>query len=98
MTPEGWQMTGVFDIEDYYFSDQRFVFSVLELEFEMDGVMLLPNFWAAYETEKTIDPTYQQVRPLFQLYVLLDWIQNMAPEDDLPQQLGKRVDALMAAL
>jgi hypothetical protein len=96
-TPEGWRLTGIFDIEDYYFSDQRFVFSVLELEFEIDGIALLPGFWAAYKTHKAIDPTYAQVRPLFQLYVLLDWIRNMAPEDALPQQLGRIVDRLTEA-
>lgn len=95
--PEGWQVTGIFDIEDYYFSDQRFVFAVLELVFELDGIPLLPSFWAAYEAEKSIDSTYQQVRLLFQLYVLLDWIKNMEPEDALPQQLSKRVDLLTAA-
>jgi fructosamine-3-kinase len=93
-TSQGWQVTGVFDIEDYYFSDQRFVFSVLELGFEIDGIALLPSFWAAYESEKAIDPTYQQVRPLFQLYVLLDWIKNMEPGDDLPQQLARKADRL----
>ena len=81
-TSAGWQFLGVIDIEDYCFTDQRFVLSTFELEAESQEVSLLPGFWAAYESVTKLDPAYWKLRPLFQLYVLLDWLIGQPPEQE----------------
>lgn len=75
-TSKNWQLMGVIDIEDHYFTDQRFVLSVFELVSERQSISILPDFWNIYQQQTTLDPTYWKLRPLFQLYVLLNWIKD----------------------
>jgi fructosamine-3-kinase len=70
---DGWRLLGVIDIEDYQFTDQRFVLAGFELSRSFYGFTVDPAFWAAYATLKPIDPSYAATRPLFQAYYLLVW-------------------------
>jgi fructosamine-3-kinase len=72
----GWALSGVIDIEDHRFTDQRFALAVHELEMSLGQALLNDSFWAAYLRHTTLDINYSQFRPLFQLYVLLDWLAN----------------------
>lgn len=80
LTSEGWRLTGVVDIEDHYFTDQRFVLAGYELQLETNNNAILSSFWHGYQIQKTVDPTYWQLRPLFQLYYLLSWVSNKSLE------------------
>lgn len=93
-TSTGWKFMGVLDIEDHSFTDQRFVLSTFELEAEIQDVSILPGFWAAYKEQTTLDPTYRKLRPLFQLYVLLDWIAGQPPEQEqIARELSHKIAA-----
>jgi Phosphotransferase enzyme family len=90
-----WRLMGVIDIEDHYFTDQRFVLSVFELVTERQSISILPDFWNVYEQQTTLDPTYWKLRPLFQLYVLLNWIKDKPLEqqetvEDLSHKIATR--------
>jgi aminoglycoside phosphotransferase (APT) family kinase protein len=78
-----WTLTGVIDIEDHSFTDQRFALAVYEAS--MAHAPLHDSFWEAYGQHTILDSTYAQFRPLFQLYVLLDWLGNIPPaqQDDV---------------
>lgn len=75
-TVNGWALSGVIDIEDYRFTDQRFALAVYEVAMRMGQALLNDSFWTAYLRHTTLDTSYSQFRPLFQLYVLLDWLSN----------------------
>jgi hypothetical protein len=75
-TANGWALSGVIDIEDHRFTDQRFALAVHEVEMSMGQASLHDSFWTAYMQHTTLDTSYSQFRPLFQIYVLLDWLGN----------------------
>ena len=81
-TSTGWQFMGVIDVEDHCFTDQRFVLATFELEPEIQDVPILPDFWAVYRGMTRLDPSYEKLRPLFQLYILLDWLTGQPPEQE----------------
>jgi fructosamine-3-kinase len=96
-TAAGWTLSGVIDIEDHRFTDQRFALAVYEVS--MERAPLHASFWAAYQQQTRLDPTYPQFRPLFQLYVLLDWLGNIPrtqPDDikRLAHQIALRCTAI----
>ena len=76
-TASGWSLSGVIDIEDHRFTDPRFALAVYEVELSMSQSLLHDSFWTAYLQHTTLDASYSQFRPLFQLYVLLDWLGNI---------------------
>jgi aminoglycoside phosphotransferase (APT) family kinase protein len=85
-----WILTGVIDIEDHCFTDQRFALAVYELG--MGHAPLRDSFWEAYQQQTTLDSTYMQFQPLFQLYVLLDWLGNVPPtEQDEIDKLAHQI-------
>ena len=75
-TANGWEFSGVIDIEDHRFTDQRFALAVYEVEMSIQQAILSDSFWTGYLERTTLDSSYSQFRPLFQLYVLLDWLGN----------------------
>jgi hypothetical protein len=79
LVPNGasWSLSGVIDIEDHCFTDPRFVLAVYEVG--MGHAPLRDSFWEAYQHHTILDSSYTQFRPLFQLYVLLDWLGNISP-------------------
>jgi Ser/Thr protein kinase RdoA (MazF antagonist) len=77
-----WIASGVIDIEDYCFADPRLILSVLELyliDFKTGRAQepLAESFWEAYQQQCVREHTYTHVRPLFQLYILLDWLKDV---------------------
>jgi fructosamine-3-kinase len=78
-----WILSGVIDIEDHCFTDPRFALAVYEVI--MGHAPLEESFWEAYQQHTILDSTYTHFRPLFQLYVLLDWLGNVPPtqQDDI---------------
>lgn len=70
----GWSIDGIIDIEDHQFTDQRFVLCGHELAMETEGHSLPASFWEAYSSAKALDPTFQQLKPIFKLYYLLAWL------------------------
>ncbi len=70
---EAWTLSGVIDIEDHQFTDQRFVLAGFELGHAVNGREVPADFWRAYTAVRPVHPTYATVKPLFQLYDLLVW-------------------------
>jgi aminoglycoside phosphotransferase (APT) family kinase protein len=90
---DGWGLAGVIDIEDHLFTDQRFALSVYEMG--LGDAPVSDIFWVAYRQQASLDETYWQFRPLFQLYALLDWLGNVALADaedveHLTQEIDQR--------
>lgn len=98
LVPNGtsWILSGVIDIEDHYFTDQRFALAVYEVS--IGHTPLHDSFWEAYQQHTILDKTYTQYRPLFQLYVLLDWLNNLPPtQQDSIDQLTHQIVLRCAA-
>ncbi|KKS38102.1 MAG: hypothetical protein UV01_C0005G0027 [Parcubacteria group bacterium GW2011_GWA2_42_14] len=68
-----WIFTGVVDIEDHRFHDQRFVLAGYELQSVYNGREVPRVFWEAYQKSKAIDSSYYSLRSLFWLYYILSW-------------------------
>jgi fructosamine-3-kinase len=68
-------LTGVIDLEDYVFTDQRFVLSGLDLlnDWWMNE-KLSDQFWSNYKKHKEVDPSYTIFKNLFQLFYILSWL------------------------
>ena len=88
---DSWRMNGVIDIEDHQFTDQRFVLCGHELAMETEGKSLPQSFWDGYTIHKSIDPTFDQHKPLFKLYYLSVWLCVFKNENigDIPDREEK---------
>ena len=91
-----WAVTGVIDIEDHRFTDARFALAVHELG--AGSIPLGAAFWTAYQQQRDLERSYGHVRPLYQLYVLLDWLGNVPATDvgtitELLEQVDRRCSA-----
>lgn len=92
----GWTVSGVIDIEDHRFTDARFALAVYELE--AGRIPLGEAFWAAYLQHRVLESDYEEVRPLYQLYVLLDWLGNVpATQPDTIRELLEQIDSRSGA-
>jgi len=68
-------LTGVIDLEDYAFTDQRFVLSGLDLLNDWwKHEKLSDQFWSSYKKHKGVDPSYTTFKNLFQLFYILSWL------------------------
>jgi fructosamine-3-kinase len=70
---DGWTCLGHIDVEDFQFTDQRFVLAGLELSHALAGRSVPREFWDAYLCAVDLAPGYDRVRDLFQTYYLLVW-------------------------
>jgi Ser/Thr protein kinase RdoA (MazF antagonist) len=70
---DGWACVGHIDIEDFQFTDQRFVLAGFELSHALAGRSVPPDFWDAYLEAVDLAPGYRRIRDLFQTYYLLVW-------------------------
>lgn len=70
-----WGLTGVVDIEDHSFTDQRFVLAGHELAFHFELRQTPESFWRGYDQFVPVPDSYLSTRNLFQLFYLLDWLQ-----------------------
>lgn len=77
-----WGMEGVIDVEDYQFTDQRFVLAGVELVNRLEGRSLPETFWHAYTEVCPVDASYTQVKGLLQVYYLLVWIRVLQGQED----------------
>lgn len=69
-----WQFRGHIDLEDYAFTDQRFVLAGFELAVAFDHDLVVPQtFWDGYNSVRGVDPSYDEFKDLFKLYYLLSW-------------------------
>jgi len=69
-----WTFTGIVDIEDHYFVDQRFALAGHELSLYYAGRAVPASFWAGYQQFKPVPESYTSLRELFFLYYLLSWL------------------------
>jgi hypothetical protein len=69
-----WHLRGVIDVEDYQFTDQRFVLSGVTLAHKFHGYTLSPTFWDTYKAHTTFDERFSEFETLFHIYYLLVWI------------------------
>jgi fructosamine-3-kinase len=67
-------LSGVIDIKDYQFTDQRFVLAGITLLQKFGKYTLSDLFWNTYQQYVEVDNTCYQFEPLFQIYYLLVWI------------------------
>ena len=70
-----WTITGIIDIEDHKFCDPRMVLAGYEVAIRYEDLKVPPEFWAGYKKHKQVDPNYQNLKSLFELYYLLSWFQ-----------------------
>jgi len=68
-----WLFTGHIDLEDYRFTDQRFVLAGYEIANEFEGLKIPSTFWSGYKKFKSVDPSYEGTKDLFKLYYLFSW-------------------------
>jgi Ser/Thr protein kinase RdoA (MazF antagonist) len=79
---DGWACLGHIDVEDFQYTDQRFVLAGLELAHALAGRSVPGPFWNGYLEAVDLAPGYDEVRDLFQAYYLIVWItvlQGQAP-------------------
>ena len=76
-----WNLLGVIDIEDYQFTDQRFVLSGIELTHAIEGHPVPSSFWEAYSGAIPIDQSFSDFKLMFQIYYLLVWIRVLQGQD-----------------
>jgi fructosamine-3-kinase len=94
---QAWILRGVIDIEDHQFTDQRFVLAGFELGHAAGGREVLPDFWRAYEAVRSVDPSYETFKPLFQLYYLLVWTRVLSDRPILKGRCIARMEAIVSA-
>ena len=70
-----WAITGLIDIEDYKFCDPRMVLAGYEVALYYEGLKVPSEFWRSYTKHKQLDDNYNNLKPLFELYYLLSWLQ-----------------------
>ena len=70
-----WVVTGLIDIEDHKFCDPRMVLAGYEVALHYEGLEVSPEFWLGYTKHKQVDTNYNNLKPLFELYYLLSWLQ-----------------------
>lgn len=86
-----WSLVGVVDIEDYQFTDQRFVLAGFELSHVIEKRIIPEEFWRAYSETVPIDPTFDTSKKMFQIYYLLVWSRVVK---DQPESFNKCLDKL----
>jgi len=88
-----WVLTGVVDVEDNQFTDQRFVLAGHELALEYERRAVPKSFWREYNKYTKVDDSYQTLKPLFTLYYLLSWLRNVAYDDfrGLPEEQNQTI-------
>ncbi len=96
-TAGSWFLGGVIDIEDYQFTDQRFVLAGITLMQRFGKYKLTEMFWSVYQQRVRIDKTFPQFENLFQIYYLLVWI-KVHENDSLEQDECVRVMETIVSL
>ena len=98
-----WKITGVIDIEDHQFMDQRLVLAGHEVVLILEGKQLPDIFWEEYKKNTSLDDTYSDFKNLFMLSYLLAWRSifedcwHGKPEDRDPaiEKIAKLIDEFL---
>jgi hypothetical protein len=93
-TGDGWACVGHIDIEDFQFTDQRFVLAGLELSHALAGRSVPSDFWDAYLPAVDLAPGYRRVRDLFQTYYLLVWAWVLRDQAAFLETCVRRLEAI----
>ena len=78
LTENVWHLSGVIDVEDYQFTDQRFVLSGITLNEKLGRYSLPFSFWEIYQSVTPIESTFKEFETFFQTYYLLTWIEVLS--------------------
>ena len=70
-----WVFNGHIDLEDYRFTDQRFVLAGFEIGANYSTSNVSDNFWEGYYEYKKVDSSYDNLKNLFKLFYFMSWIQ-----------------------
>lgn len=70
-----WVFNGHIDLEDYRFTDQRFVLAGLEIGANYSIGPISDVFWDGYLKFKKVDKSFDDLKDLFKLYYFMSWIQ-----------------------
>ncbi len=70
-----WVFEGHIDLEDYRFTDQRFVLAGLEIGANYSTGNASIDFWEGYLKFKQVDSSFDNLKDLFKLYYFMSWIQ-----------------------
>jgi len=68
-----WKFSGLIDLEDYKYTDQRMVLVGYEMSLIFEGRKVPKSFWDEYKKHKKVPTDYKKVRDLYKLYYLLSW-------------------------
>lgn len=69
-----WAFSGVIDMEDHQFTDQRLTLAGHELSLEYEHRTAPQVFWDSYLKEVRLPEAYADTKDLFQLYYLTSWL------------------------
>ncbi len=70
-----WLFCGHIDLEDYRFTDPRFVLAGFEVCINYSATSKIPvAFWNAYSKHKKVDGSYRVIKKLFKLLYFMSWI------------------------
>jgi|SRR3989344_264451 len=70
-----WIFSGHIDLEDYRFTDQRFVLAGLEIGSNYSIKDAPRDFWEGYLKFKKVDRSFHVLKDLFKLFYFMSWIQ-----------------------
>jgi hypothetical protein len=95
-TGDRWTCLGHIDIEDFQYTDQRFVLAGLELAHGLAGRSVPAAFWNAYLDAVDLAPGYDAVRRLFQAYYLLVWTKVLQKQAPLLERCLRQLQAIVS--
>jgi hypothetical protein len=87
-----WIFNGHIDLEDYRFTDQRFVLAGFEIGANYSTKEAPISFWGGYLKFKKIDKSYNELKDLFKVLYFMSWIHMTAlslKNDKLSRKISK---------
>ncbi len=69
-----WVFNGHIDLEDYRFTDQRFVLAGFEIGANYSTKEAPVSFWKGYLKFKKIDKSYSELKDLFKIFYFMSWV------------------------
>ena len=86
-----WIFNGHIDLEDYRFTDQRFVLAGFEIGANYSTKEAPTSFWSGYLKFKKIDRSYNELKDLFKVFYFMSWVHMTAlslKNDKLSRQIS----------
>lgn len=88
-----WIFNGHIDLEDYRFTDQRFVLAGFEIGANYSTKEANVNFWNGYLKLKKVDDSYEQLKDLFKVFYFMSWV-HMTALSLKNEKLSKKINKL----